>query len=120
MAHYAFLNQNNIVIKVIAGKDESQNIDWEIYYTEKVGLVCKRTSYNTYGNIHKLGGIPFRKNFAAIDYKYDETRDAFIPPKPYPSWILNEDTCTWYAPKPRPIDDGFYLWDESNQDWIKR
>ena len=107
MAHYAFLNKDNIVTEVIVGKDEtdlSQN--WEQFYGEIRNQVCKRTSYN--GNI--------RKNYAGIGYTYDEQRDAFIPPQPYPSWTLNEDTCLWDAPTPMPID-GFYGWDESTISW---
>lgn len=96
MAHYAFLNQNNEVVEVITGKDELEDgIDWEQRYGEIRGLTCKRTSYNTVGNIHLLGRIPFRKNYAGIGFTYDETRDAFIPPKTNENDILNEETCQW-------------------------
>ena len=77
----------------------------------------KQTSYNTNAGIHKLGGVPFRKNHAGIGYTYDEGRDAFIPPKPYNSWILNEQTCNWDAPVARPNDEGQYTWNESIINW---
>jgi hypothetical protein len=91
MAHYAFLDENNIVTEVITGKEES-NFNWEQQYGSFRGQLCKRTSYNTIGGVHQLGGTPFRKNYAGIGYTYDQARDAFIPPKPFNSWILNEDT----------------------------
>jgi hypothetical protein len=77
----------------------------------------KQTSYNTNGGVHSLGGTPFRKNHAGIGYTYDENRDAFIPPKPYNSWILNEETCNWNAPIPMPNDDNQYSWNESTLSW---
>lgn len=96
MAHYAFLDENNLVTQVIVGKEEGEEgIDWEVHYGNFQGQLCKRTSYNTLGGIHLNGGTPYRKNYAGIGYTYDEVRDAFIPPKPEGSWILNEDTCTW-------------------------
>lgn len=110
MAHYAFLDTNNIVTHIIPGIDEWEQIegkDPEDWYAEFVGQVCKRTSYN--GNI--------RKNYAGPGYLYDETRDAFIPPKPYPSWLLDEDTCLWQPPVPYPTDGGMYVWDEATQTW---
>ena len=83
MAHYAFLDQNNIVVEVIVGKDEGElGIDWEQHYGEFRGLTCKRTSYNTFGNVHTNGGVPYRKNYAGIGYTYDEQEDEFIPPQP--------------------------------------
>ena len=118
MAHYAFLDENNIVTEVIVGKEEG-NFDWEQQYGSFRGQLCKRTSYNTYGGIHKLGGTPFRKNYAGIGHTYDEGRDAFIPPKPYASWLLNEDTCNWYAPVAMPTDDKEYKWDEASLNWIE-
>jgi len=120
MAHYAFLDQNNIVTHIICGKDEGENnINWEEFYSNEVGQPCKRTSFNTYGNVHKTGGIPFRKNFAGIGFKYDEMRDAFIPPQNFSSWILDEDTCLWNAPVSLPSLDKPYLWDEGSLTWIE-
>lgn len=118
MSHYAFLDQNNIVVEVIVGKDEGElGIDWEQHYGEFRGLVCKRTSYNTVGNIHINGGVPFRKNYAGIGYTYNPSLDAFIPSKPYPSWILNSDSCLWESPVPPPSDGATYFWDESTVSW---
>jgi hypothetical protein len=111
MAHYAFLDSNNIVTEVIVGKDETDlTHDWESFYGAIRQQVCKRTSYN--GNI--------RKNYAGIGFTYDPQRDAFIEPKPYPSWTLNEDTCQWNAPIPMPTDDKRYLWDEATTSWIEQ
>jgi hypothetical protein len=76
-----------------------------------------QTSYNTYGGVHRLGGEPLRKNYAGIGYRYDSERDAFIPPTPYPSWKLNEDTCLWDAPIPYPTDGKQYIWNEHQQEW---
>lgn len=96
MAHYAFLNSDNIVIQVIVGKDENEDgIDWEEHYANFSGFKCKRTSYNTRGGIHLNGGIPFRKNYAGLGYTYSEELDAFIPPRPSFSAIFNEETCVW-------------------------
>ena len=117
MAHYAFLDENYIVTEVIVGKDES-NFDWERYYGDIRGQLCKRTSYNTIGGVHKNGGTPLRKNYAGLGFTYDPTRDAFIPPKPYPSWFLNEETCRWEAPVPYPNDGQLYSWDESTKSWV--
>ena len=77
----------------------------------------KQTSYNTHGGVHSNGGIPFRKNHAGIGFTYDENRDAFIPPKPFDSWILNEQTCNWNAPIPYPNDDNQYSWNEETKNW---
>ena len=108
MAHYAFLNENNIVTEVIVGKDETDTFqDWEQFYGAIRNQVCKRTSYN--GNI--------RKNYAGIGYSYDAQRDAFIPPQPFPSWTISEETCLWSAPTPTPTD-GMYVWDELTISWI--
>lgn len=118
MAHYAFIDENNIVIEVIPGKKEGEGgIDWEQHYGELRGMTCKRTSYNTHGGFHNLGGIPFRKNFAGPGYLYDPEKDAFIPPKPYPSWILNEESCLWEAPIPKPTSSVLYTWNENTQLW---
>jgi hypothetical protein len=118
MAHYAFLDENNIVIEVIVGKNENEEgVNWEQHYGNFRGQLCKRTSYNTIGGVHQLGGTPFRKNYAGIGYTYDETRDVFIPPKPYNSWILNEDTCLWNAPVAYPTDGNKYTWNEEIKNW---
>jgi hypothetical protein len=121
MAHYAFLDANNIVVSVIVGKNEGEDgIDWEEFYG------AKRTSYNTSGGIHYDSNTrqpstdqskAFRKNYAGIGHSYDQLRDAFIPPKPFDSWTLNEDTCIWEAPVPYPNDGNIYYWDEENLSW---
>jgi hypothetical protein len=131
MASFAKLNNNNIVLKVESVVDDvlkdSNGIEQEqlginflkTLYNEP-NAIWKQTSYNTHGGVHNNGGTPFRKNHAGIDYTYDETRNAFIPPKPYNSWILNEDTCNWDAPIPMPSDasiDKRYTWNEENQSW---
>ena len=120
MAHYAFLDSNNIVTEVIVGKDEGENgIDWEQHYGEFRGQVCKRTSYNTYGGVHSNNGTPLRKNYAGIGFTYDATRDAFIPPKPYASWLLNETSCIWESPTSMPNDGKMYLWNEEQLAWVE-
>jgi hypothetical protein len=117
MAHFAVIDQNNKVIQVITGREDNDPEYWESYYSSKMKKTCKRTSYNTVGGVHKLGGTPFRKNFAGIDYVYDIYRDAFIPPKPFNSWTLNEETCLWEAPTPMPQDGTIYIWDEITLSW---
>jgi len=120
MAHYAFLDSNNMVTEVIVGKDEgADNIDWEQHYGEFRGQPCKRTSYNTIGGVHTNGGTPYRKNYAGIGYTFDATRDAFIAIKPFASWVLNETTCLWDAPAPYPDDDKIYKWNEATTSWVK-
>jgi hypothetical protein len=111
MAHYAFLDEQNIVTEVIVGIDETELIegkDPETWYSEFRGQTCKRTSYN--GNI--------RKNYAGVGYKYDEESDAFIAPKPFESWLLDEDTCRWQAPIPYPEGEVMYRWDEEAGAWV--
>lgn len=109
MAHYAFLNEQNIVTEIITG-NEGGPIDWEQYYGKFRKQVCKRTSYNG----------SFRKNYAGVGYTYDSQRDAFIPPKQYPSWLLDEDTCTWVAPVHHPEDNTKpYRWDEERRLWVE-
>ena len=89
----------------------------------RTGDVYKQTSYNTHGGVHSLGGTPFRKNYAGLGYTYDADRDAFIPPKPYASWVLNETTCLWNAPVAMPSDVGQgdppkrYTWNEETRTW---
>ena len=123
MAHFAKLDKNNIVIFVTAGSDNDNGKEAELF--AKTGDVYKQTSYNTYGGVHILGGTPFRKNYAGIGYTFDEGRDAFIPPKPYESWILNEDTCLWDSPVPYPTDVGTeenpkrYSWNEATTSWVE-
>jgi len=96
-------------------EQESIGID---FLTKLTGwAIWKQTSYNTRAGVHLLGGTPFRKNHAGIGYTYDEDRDAFIPPKPYPSWILNEQTCCWKSPVDYPTDGLYYEWNETNQSW---
>lgn len=117
MAHFAKVNGFGVVEKVIVA--EQDFIDTLPDATSWV-----QTSYNTYGGQHKLGGTPFRKNFAGVGFTYDPTRNAFIPPKPYPSWLLNEDTCLWEAPVPMPQDtslndSNFYCWYEPTTTWVK-
>lgn len=110
MAHYAFLDENNIVTEVIVGIDENEIIDGltpEEIYSDFKGQVCVRTSYTG----------SFRKNFAGVGYSYDVERDAFIAPALYPSWILNEETCQWEAPVPKPTDGQRYYWIDVQQVW---
>ena len=118
MAHYAFLNMQNIVTEVIVGKDETDGpTNWEMHYGNIREQVCKRTSYNTRGGVHSEGGTPFRKNYAGIGYTYDFARDAFIPPKPFDSWTLNENSCLWGAPVAMPDDGQQYSWNEETTSW---
>ena len=123
MAHYAILDENNVVIQVITGRHEYEVVDgisdWEAHYREFHQAECKRTSYNTSEGQHDLGGIPFRKNYAVVGGVYDETRNAFIPPQPYPSWVLDEDTCLWDAPVPYPDDGLYYDWDGDTVSWVQ-
>lgn len=117
MAHFAQLNENNIVIQVITAGNEYEETGEELY-AQIAGGVWKRTSYNTKGGFHTEGGTPFRKNYAGIGYSYDPIRDAFIPPKPFQSWILNENTCLWDAPIPYPNDGNIYNWNEETLSWV--
>ena len=124
MAHYTFLDENNIVTEVITGIDENELIEGlhpEIWYGNFRGQVCKRTSYNTIAGEHTLGGVPFRKNFAGKGYYYDEEWDAVRPPQPYPSWKLNYETFQWEPPIPKPdaTEDYYWRWGEVNQEWVK-
>jgi hypothetical protein len=123
MAHYAFINDNNLVTEVIVGRDENDLVDgvtsWEDYYGAFRGQRCLRTSYNTNAGQHVAGATAFRGNYAGIGFTYDEALDAFIPPKPYESWELDEATYSWVAPIPMPEDGGTYTWDESEGDWVE-
>jgi hypothetical protein len=123
MAHYALLDNNNIVTEVITGIDETELIEGkhpEVWYGEFRGQTCKRTSYNTIGNTHLSNGTPFRKNFASIGYTYNGEADAFIAPQPYPSWKLNGTTFLWEAPTAKPDNTNTlkYVWFESNKAWV--
>lgn len=106
MSHFARI-ENNIVKEVIVAEQDFINTITGEYI---------QTSYNTIGGKHTLGGIPLRKNYAGIGYTYDRERDAFIPPKPYDSWLLDEDSCLWYPPAPCPTDAP-YNWNEEEQRW---
>ena len=111
MAHYAFLDADNVVTEVITGINETELIEGllpETWYGNFRGQVCKRTSYNN--NI--------RKNYAGIGYTYDTARDAFIAPKPFASWVLEEATCRWTAPVPMPSEGGPWAWDEDTESWV--
>ena len=124
MAHFAKLGIGNIVEKV-------EVISNDVALTEQAGVdflnnlygtndIWKQTSYNTRGGQHILGGTPFRKNYAGIGFKYDQTRDAFIEPKPFPSWTLNETTCLYEPPVAKPTDGQSYDWNETTQTWDLR
>ena len=121
MAHFAKLGTGNIVKRVSV-------VSNDVATTEQAGVeflqnlygdraTWKQTSYNTLGGQHILGGTPFRKNYAGVGFKYDQTRDAFIPPRPYASWVLNETTCLWDPPVVKPDDGQRYNWNEENQTW---
>ena len=128
MAHFAKIGVGNIVERV-------EVVSNDVATTEQAGVdflnnlygsrdVWKQTSYNTHGGEHILGGTPFRKNFAGVNWKYNQTLDAFIPPKPYNSWILNQTTCLFEAPIPQPEltqeqinNNNFYRWNEATESW---
>ena len=127
MASFAKI-ENNIVTTVVSVvnevlKDsngiEQENIGIEFLRTlyNEPNAIWKQTSYNTHGGVHRLGGNPFRKNHAGIGFSYDEARDAFIPPKTYNSWVLNENTCLWEAPISKPDNENYYTWNEETQSW---
>ena len=119
MAHYALLDENNIVVQVIVGNDEGEGTDWEAYYAVKTGKTCKRTSYNTLEGEHLDGGVAYRKNYAGVGYTYDSIKDAFIQPKPHNSWTLDEGTCSWQAPTAQPESSNeVYGWDEDTLSWV--
>ena len=126
MAHFAKLDQDKKVITVNAVHNNELLIDG--VESEQKGIDFlnnffntndnwKKTSYNTQGGVHKLSGTPFRKNYAGINYTYDENKDAFIPPQPYSSWTLNEDTCNWESPVAHPDDGRVYSWNEGTTSW---
>jgi hypothetical protein len=116
MSHFAKLDENNLVTFVTVGRQEDDGLEAEL--CERTGDVYRQTSYNTSGGVHSLGGTPLRKNYAGIGFTYDETRDAFIPPQPYASWVLDEATCLWVAPIAYPAE-GVHTWDEAAGDWVE-
>ena len=124
MAHFAKLNNENKVTQVVVvnnnvATDEAAGVAFlKNHYGQNT--IWKQTSFNTQRGVHELGGTPFRKNFAGVDMNYDESRDAFVPDQPYPSWTLNEDTCLWEAPVPYKFPNMFPIdyWDEENQTWL--
>ena len=113
MAHYAFLNDNNIVTEVIVGKDETDTThNWEEFYGEIRNQTCKRTSYNTIANAHNNGGVALRGNYASVGYTYDAVNDVFYAPQPYASWTLDTNTWYWVCPLTYPNDGKVYYWNE--------
>ena len=113
MAHFAQIDENNNVVKVIV----ANNKEWCI---DNLGGRWIQTSYNTYAGEHQLGGAPLRKNYAGIGYTYNEDLDAFIPPKPFSSWVLNQETCLWESPVPIPVEEGkHFSWDEDKIEWYE-
>ena len=127
MARFAELDVFKKVIRVLVldDKDTQDKKGNEVesvgvkYLNNAFGGTWVRTSYNTQGGVHTLGGTPFRKNHAGIGFTYDETRDAFIPPQPFNSWTLNEDTCNWEAPVAYPDDGKEYKWNEETTSWVE-
>lgn len=113
MAHFAKVN-NGVVVQVIVAEPEF----FDTFIDSSPGEWIQ-TSYNTHGGVHKNGGTPLRKNYAGIGYAYDAQLDAFIPPKSFASWSLNEETCLWEPPTPRPDDGKIYIWDEPTTSWIE-
>jgi hypothetical protein len=126
MAHFAKLDQNNVVVFVTVGRDEDNGKEDQL--TARTGDVYKQTSYNTRGGVYydPTTNEPsvdqskaFRKNYAGLGYTYDYDRDAFIPPKPFNSWVLNETSCLWEAPVPMPTDGKRYTWNEETVSWVE-
>ena len=119
MAHFAEIDENNIVTRVLVVGDDQEHRGQEFLANDLgLGGTWFKTSYNTVGGVHSNGGTPFRKNYAGIGFTFDEARDAFIPPKPFNSWNLNEDTCLWEAPIPMPVEEGkFFTWNEDTTSW---
>jgi hypothetical protein len=129
MSHFAKLDENNVVVFVTVGRQEDDGLEEELI--ARTGDVYRQTSYNTHGGVHYTtdeegNRVPsedqskaFRKNYAGIGYIYDEERDAFIPPQPFESWVLNEDSCLWDAPVAYPTDGAIYVWDEESGAWVE-
>ena len=118
MAHFAEIDEQGVVLRVLV-VDNAQENDGQNFLANTLGLggTWVKTSYNTIGGVHTNGGTPFRKNYAGIGYTYDSVRDAFIPPKPYASWTLNETSCLWEAPVAYPTDGKIYSWNEETTSW---
>ena len=120
MAHFVEIDSNNVVLRGVVVSDNDQDRGQDFLAKDlSFGGTWLQTSYNTSAGVHRLGGTPFRKNYAGVGYTYDAGRDAFIPPKPYPSWILNEFTCCWDAPTTRPSDSKLYNWVEDSLSWVE-
>ena len=119
MAHFAELDSDNIVTRVLVVGDDQEDRGQEFLATDLgLGGNWKKTSYNTSGGVHATGGTPVRKNYAGIGYSYDSVRDAFIPPKPFASWLLNDATCLWDAPTAMPVEEGkMFAWNEETVSW---
>ena len=113
MTHFAKVN-NGVVVQVIVAEPEF----FDTFVDSSPGEWIQ-TSYNTHGGVHTNGGVPLRKNYAGIGFTYDRTRDAFIPPNIFPSWTLNEETCLWEPPIPKPDDGKIYTWNETTTTWIE-
>lgn len=117
MAHWARIDENNIVQEVlVTATDHRDGNEGGTWLVEKFGGTWIKTSFNTHGGQHLTGGTPLRKNFASVDFIYDADRDAFYAPSPFPSWVLDEDTCLWEPPIPRPTS-GMFAWDEDALNW---
>lgn len=120
MAHFAEIDENNIVVRVLVVDNSVQHRGQDFLANELgLGGTWLKTSYNTNAGVHVNGGTPLRKNYAGIGMIYDPERDAFYAKQPYPSWILNEDTCWWEAPVAKPIDGKFYDWNEDTKEWVE-
>lgn len=118
MAHFAEIDENGIVLRVLV-VDNAQENNGQEFLANTLGLggTWIKTSYNTNAGVHSNGGTPLRKNYAGIGYTYDSGRDAFIAPKPYPSWVLNEESCVYEAPVAYPTDGEMYTWNETTTSW---
>ena len=112
MAHFAKVEESIVTQVIVAEQDV---IDSGMF-----GMGWIQTSYNTFGGLHVIGGVPLRKNYAGVGFTYDTNRDAFIPPQPFDSWSLNEQTCLWDAPTPMPKDGRQYYWDEPTVSWVEQ
>jgi hypothetical protein len=119
MAHFAEIDENNIVTRVLVVDNDQEDRGQEFLATDLgLGGTWIKTSYNTIAGVHSNGGTPLRKNYAGIGYTYDSVRDAFYAPKPFASWTLDEETCTWNAPTPMPVEEGkFFTWNEETTSW---